>query len=62
MRERISSCVPNEIKKKNFSKKGHVFKKRFKKKNPLTKNLTSNDDRFFVSLDAEYHHYDRKYD
>ena len=32
MRVRISSCVPNEIKKKNLSKKKHVFKKKFKKK------------------------------
>ena len=31
MRERISSCVPNEIKKKNLRKK-NVFKKKFKKK------------------------------
>ena len=50
-----------KLKKKNLSKKKHVLKKNLKK-NPLTKNLTSNDDRFFVSLDAEYDHYDRKYD
>ena len=39
-----------------------MYLKKNLKKTPLTKNLTSNDDRFFVSLDAEYHHYDRKYD
>ena len=62
MRERISSCVPNEIKKKKILVKKDMYLKKDLKKNPLTKNLTSNDDRFFVSLDAEYHHYDRKYD
>ena len=51
-----------KLKKKILVKKDMYLKKDLKKKNPLTKNLTSNDDRFFVSLDAEYHHYDRKYD
>ena len=50
-----------KLKKKILVKKNMYLKKDLKK-NPLTKNLTSNDDRFFVSLDAEYHHYDRKYD